>query len=72
MGRHRTLIENDAGLGIDPGGDIGRGHLAGLVAQFMRVLRLGERVQIDDAKDAFVILLQGHPIANGAEIIAEM
>jgi hypothetical protein len=32
----------------------------------------GDRVQVDDAVDAVVLLLQGNELADGAEIVAEM
>jgi hypothetical protein len=35
-------------------------------------LRHGQRVQVDDAEDAFVIVLQRDPVADRPEIIAEM
>src|SRR5205085_948543 len=72
MGADRALIEDDAALGVDPGGDIGGCDLAGRLAQFVGVLRQGQRVQIDDAEDAFVIVLQRDPVADRAEIVAEM
>src|SRR5437762_8044032 len=67
-----ALVEDDAALGIDAGGYIGGGHLARRLAQLVGVLRLGQRVQVDNAKDAVVIVLQRDPIADRAEIIAEM
>ena len=59
-------------LGVDAGGDISRSHLARRMAQLVGVLRLCQRVQIDDAKDALVIVLQRDPVADRAEIIAEV
>ena len=72
MRADHALVEDDAALGVDAGGDIGGGHLAGRLAQFARVLRQGQRVQVDDAEDAVVIVLQRDPVADRAEIIAEM
>ena len=66
-----ALVEDDAVLGVDPGGDIGGGDLAGRGAQLGRVLRHGQRVQVDDAEDALVIMLQRDPVADRAEIIAD-
>ena len=42
-----------------------RRHLAHLI-------RLGHSVIVDDAKKALVRVLQGHPVANGAQIVAEV
>ncbi len=61
MGADHALVEDDAALGVDAGGDIGGRHLAGRGAQFARVLRQGQRVQVDDAEDALVIVLQLRP-----------
>src|SRR5262245_24749773 len=72
MRRHGRLIEDNAGAGIDARRDIGRRDLARLRVQQLRVLRLGQRMQIDDTEDAVEILLQLHPVADGAEIVAEM
>src|SRR6185312_2624606 len=63
---------DDATLGIDAGGDIRRRDLARRLAQLVGILRLGQRVQIDDTEDAVVIVLQRDPVADRAEIITEM
>ena len=67
-----ALVEDDAALGVDAGGDIGGRHLARRGAQLGGILRLGQRVQVDDAEDALVVVLQRDPVADRAEIIAEM
>ena len=43
-----------------------------VLAQLVGVLWQGQRVQIDDAEDAFVIVLQRDPVADRAEVIAKM
>ncbi len=72
MARHRRLVEDDAFFRVDPRRQIGGGDLAGVGAQLFRVLRQGQGVQIDDAEDAVVVVLQRHPVADRAEIIAEV
>ena len=72
MARDAALVEDDAAVGIDAGGDVGGGHFVRLGAELKRVLRQRERVQIDDAEDAVEIALEAHPVADRAEIIAEM
>ena len=57
---------------IDAAGQQHRRHLARLLRQLLRVLPLGDRVQIDDAVDAVVTVLQRHPVAQRAEVVAEM
>src|SRR5271166_1139656 len=70
--RHHALIEDDAALGVDPGGDIGSRDLARRGAQLGRILRLGKSMQVDDAENAFVMVLQCHPIADRSQVIAEV
>ena len=71
MGMHRGLVEQDAALRVDAGGDQRRRHLAGGLRQRFRVVRLGDRVQIDRAVDALMIVLQFHPVAHRAQVVAE-
>ena len=67
-----ALIENDAAFGIDPGGQKGRRHLAGVRHQILRFLPYGDGVQIYNAIDAFIITLQADEIPDRAQIITEM
>src|SRR6185437_11140968 len=46
--------------------------LARLVAQLRRILPGGNGVHVDDAIEAVELVLQLHPVADGAEIVAEM
>ena len=70
--RHLALIEEDAALGIDARGDIGGRDLAGARAQLGGLLPLGDGMQVDDAEDARVIVLQPHPVPDRAQVVAEM
>ena len=72
MGAHLALVENNVLLGIDARRDEGRRDLARRFAQVRRVLPDGDRVQIHDAVDAGVRLLQRHELGDGAQIVAEM
>ena len=67
-----ALVEDDVLLGVDPAGDEGRRDLARVVAQRQRVLRHGDGVQIDDAIEAVMGLLQLDEFDDGAEIVAKM
>ena len=69
---HRRLQEQDVLPRIDAAGQQDRRHLARLPRQLLRVLPLGDRVQVDHAIEALVFVLQRHPVADGAEIVAEM
>ena len=57
---------------IDAAGDERRGDLADGARQLGRVLPDRDRVQIDDAIDAVVAVLQLDEALDGAEIIAEV
>ena len=48
------------------------GHFTGGAYEFSRILPNRDGVHVDNAKQALVILLQRHPVANGAQIIAEV
>src|SRR5882724_3413864 len=47
-------------------------QLASFLGQKLRVLPRGDRVQVDDAKKALILMLQPHPVAQRAEVIAQM
>jgi len=47
--RNLALVEDDCSSWINAAGDEGGRDLARVVAQFQRILRHGDRVQIDDA-----------------------
>ncbi len=59
-------------FGIDAAGDEGRGDLADVAPELRGVLPHRDRVQVDDAIDAVVALLQRDELDDGAEIVAEM
>ena len=71
-----TLIEDDMFFRIDPAGNEGGGHLARVLRQLLGAApdrqRLGNRVQVDDAVDALVPVLQRDELGDGAEVIPEM
>ena len=67
-----ALVEDDVLLRVDAGGDQRGRDLAGGFAKLLRVLPLGDRMQVDHAIDAFIVVLQADPVADSAEIIAEM
>ena len=69
---HGGLDENDRALGINAGGDISGGDFAAAAGQLFRIGSRGDGVQIDDAIDALVLILQRDKLLQRAEIIAEM
>src|SRR5207248_5845837 len=72
MGRHLALVEDDMLAGVDAGGKEGGRHLATLAAQLGGLLPLGDGMLVDDAKNAVILALQAYPVADGAQVIAEM
>src|SRR5690606_34845261 len=72
MGGNTALGENDRLFRIDPGRDIGGGDFAGVFAQLVRILPDRDRVHIDGAIDALIILLQSDEVADRTEIVAKM
>ena len=67
-----ALVEHDVFFRIDAAGDERRGHLADGLRQFGRLLPDRDGVQIDDAINAVVAVLQFDKALDGAEIIAEV
>ncbi len=72
MDRDLALIEDDASLGIDAGGQISGGHLAGVSTQQGRVLPDGDGVQVDDAVDALVLVLQRNEVSDRTQVVAQV
>ena len=71
-----ALVEDDVLLRIDAARNERRGDLAGIARKLCRaapyVHALRDRVQVDDAIEAAVVLLQLDEIDDRAEVIAEM
>jgi len=66
------LGEQNTFVRIEAGGQIGNRKLVDLRLHFLGVIRRGDRVQVDDAKDAIVLVLQFYPLLDGAEIVSQM
>src|SRR6476660_9693712 len=67
-----TLMEHDVLFRIDAAGKKRGGDLTGRLRQLGRVLPHRDRVQIDHAVDAVVLVLQRDKLHERAEIIAEV
>ena len=67
-----TLVEDNVLLGVDATGKECSGYLAGRPRQFARILPHRDGVQIDDAVDAVIAILQCDKLGDRAEIVAEM
>lgn len=66
------LQEKNRPLRIDAGGE--QVFAIRIVIFEQRVTRRRQRqgMQVDDAEDVVILLLLQHPVANGAEIVADM
>mmetsp|Transcript_17257 Transcript_17257/g.53057 ORF Transcript_17257/g.53057 Transcript_17257/m.53057 type:complete len:397 (+) Transcript_17257:2011-3201(+) len=69
MRRDVALDEDGALRGVDARRDVERRRVERLLAQLLRVMGRGDGVQVDDAKQAVVVVLELHPLADRAEII---
>ena len=67
-----ALVEHDVALGIDAARDEGGRDLANAALELGRILPDGDRVHVDHAIDAVVLLLQRDELDHCAEIVAEM
>ena len=70
--RHVALHEHHAAVRVEPGREqLGGGH-PGPLPQPGRVLRHGDRVQVHHAVERLVRLLERHPLAQRAQVVAEV
>lgn len=72
MARYGGLVEDDVALWIDAGCEKCRGDGARLAFQVLMDELCRDRMQVDDAIDAVVAVLQRDEALDGAEIVAEM
>ena len=72
MLRHVALHEHDGPLGIDARGEEEIDQVDGVAPQLGALLPHGDGVQVDGAVHAVVRLLQRHPVADGAQVVAEV
>src|ERR1700736_5734662 len=59
-------------VGFDPAGQVDGGEVEGVFAERGRVLRQRDGVQVDDAKDVVVLVLVADPVADCAEVVANV
>jgi hypothetical protein len=66
-------LDNDARvLRVDAGGQEERSQFADFSAQLVGLLVDRDGVQIDDAEDAFEIVLNADPVGEGSEVVADV
>ena len=69
--RHMALDKQDALFRIKATGDILRKHLQRLAPQRCRILTHRDRMHVNHAVDAVIILLQQRKVADRAQVIAQ-
>ena len=57
---------------LDAGGDVLRGRPASLLAELRGVVRLSERVQVDDGEERLVGILQIPPLQERTDVVADL
>src|SRR5262249_53687870 len=71
-----ALIENYVFGRIDAAGDESGGHFAPVLRQFLGAApdgwRLRGSVQVDDAVDALILVLERDKLCDGAEVVTQM
>ena len=67
-----ALHKDGAAARVDTQRQVLRGGHQGSAAQHVGVLRDGDRVQVDDAEERVVVVLQLGPLGDGAECISEV
>ena len=66
------LAEEDAALGIEPGGEQDRRRVVEELAQLGGVVGHRDRVQVDDAVDRLAAVLALDVLADRADVVAEV
>ncbi|GMA88234.1 hypothetical protein GCM10025868_34840 [Angustibacter aerolatus] len=70
--RHVALHEQRGRRGVDAAGEVLRGGAPGALAQQLRVDVDGDGVQVDDAVERVVRLLQRDPLHQRPEVVAQV
>ena len=69
---HVALDEEGAAVGVEAGGQEVESRFVGPGPELGRVDVEGQGVQVDDAVEAVVHVLVGHPVAHRPEVVAQM
>ncbi len=67
---HVALAEQNAAGRVEAGGEQDRRRVVETLAQLTRVVGHGDRVQVDDAEDAFAALLAGYVLGDRSDVVA--
>ncbi len=66
-------LHDDGGMfWIDPDGDENSGELLDLLSQLGGILVQRDRVQIDDAENAVIVILDCHPILECPQVVSDV
>jgi hypothetical protein len=69
---HVRLHDNGRDAGIDSGGQKKRGDLGDLMAELTGILKGRDGVEVDDAEDALVVVLDADPAFQSAQVVADV
>ena len=69
---NRGLDEDRALLRIEPGGEPAERHVVDPPRHLGRGIVLRHRVEVHDGEDAGMLVLEAHPVLQGAEIVADV
>ena len=69
---HVALREHGRAFGVETGREQHRRQVERLLAEVVRVVVDADRVQVDDAEEAFAALLRGGVLAEAADQVAEV
>ncbi len=70
--RHLALVVQQRALRVDPDGEQDLGRLVALVHELHGILRDGDGVEVHDAVDGVVVVLEPHPVAERPEIVPQV
>ena len=69
---HVALSEEDAALGVEPGGEQDRRRVVHGLAERLGLVGDGDRVKVDDAVDRLAAVLPGDVLGDRADVVAEV
>ena len=72
MLRHVRLHEDGAALRVEAQGERLRHAVAGVVGERLGGGLDGERVQVGHEVEGVVVVLEGHPLPHGTQVVAEV
>jgi hypothetical protein len=72
MGGDVTLDEDGRAIRIEPAREQDRGEVERRLTKLRRILRQGDRVQVHDDVEGVELVLVGHPLPDGADVVPQV